>query len=54
MSDKLFFGEIEKQSKEAVSKYMASRGKHSGAMDNTLKNQEDLKEYNSKQSEEEC
>ena len=53
MSDKLFFGEIEKQSAAAKAKYMTSRGKHGGSTDNKAKGDEDLKEYNATQSEEE-
>lgn len=53
MSD-LFFGEIDKQSKTETAKYMASRGKHSGTIDNKIESDtKDLKEYNSVQSEEE-
>ncbi len=51
--DKLFFNEVEKQGKAAVAKYMASRGKHGNTVDSSINNIEDLKEYNSTQSEEE-
>lgn len=51
MSDTLFFGEIEKQGNAAASKYMSSRGKHGGTKDNSISNAEDLKAYNSQQSE---
>jgi hypothetical protein len=59
--DKLFFGEIESQSKEAMAKHMAARGPHSGTIDNEIEasaaskdaGREDLKKYNLNESEEE-
>lgn len=52
MDDKLFFGEIEKESKKAVSEYMALRGSHKGTIENKI-GSDDLKEYDNKESEEE-
>lgn len=37
MGDKLFFGEIEKQSKAAEAAYMATRGKHTSDKDTAKK-----------------
>jgi hypothetical protein len=52
-TNKLFFGEVEKHGKEAHSKYMAARGKHGGSINNEIEGDEDLKEYDTKESEEE-
>lgn len=51
MSDKLFFSEVESQGNAAKAKYMALRGQHGGAIDSSISNVEDLKNYNSQQSE---